>query len=116
MTRLPNRSNIERMNTILEVNPSGTLTLPKVLLKALGVSEGGKVKYDLRGDDVVLQPAKTPQYRLWTDEEFAMIKEDEEAIGDIMDKYFERKGLIYDPETATLREKGTPYMKRKKKV
>ncbi len=34
-----------RMNSFLQINPSGTLTLPKVLRKALGVAEGGVVMY-----------------------------------------------------------------------
>jgi len=43
------------MNSFLQINPSGTLTLPKVLRKALGVAEGGVVRVDLRNNTVVLQ-------------------------------------------------------------
>ena len=103
------------MNATVKVNSRGAMTLPKAVRKTLGVCEGGTLVYAVRGDDVVLQPAKASPFRLWTDEEIAMFKEDEEAIGDIMDKYWEKKGLVYDPKTATLHEKGTPYMKRKRK-
>jgi len=43
------------MNSFLQINPRRTLTLPKVLRKALSVAEGGVVMVDLRNNTVALQ-------------------------------------------------------------
>ena len=93
------------MNAILQVNSRGTLTLPKPLRKALGVSGGGTLVCDLRGDDVVLQSI-TSKYpiEIYTDERIAEFKEDEDSIGDI-EGLLEREGLVYDPETGTTHHK-----------
>jgi bifunctional DNA-binding transcriptional regulator/antitoxin component of YhaV-PrlF toxin-antitoxin module len=54
------------MNSSLQINPSGTLTLPKVLRRDLGVAEGCVVRVDLRNNTVVLQPAVTFPVELYT--------------------------------------------------
>ena len=115
------------MNTTLKINERGTLTLPKPLRKMLGVSDGGTLMYTFRDGDIILQPAATYPIEIYTDERIAEFQEAEDAIGDEMDKYFEERGLVYDPATRTvfekntlrvktIREKTTPYMKRKKKA
>ena len=106
---------LEGMNAILKVNSRGTLTLPKPLRKLLGISEGGMLMYSFREGNVTLQPAETYPIEIYTDERIAEFKEDEEAIGDRIDKLLEKKGLVYDPVTWTIREKGTPYLKQKGK-
>jgi len=118
------------MNAILKVNSRGTLTLPKPLREALGVSYGGTLVCDFRGYDVVLQPdmSKYPPIEMYTDERIAEFKEDEDSIGDIKG-LLEKEGLVYDPETGTIHKKEalmvcetqTPYRvkapsKKKKKV
>ena len=103
------------MNAILKINSRGTVTLPKALRNLLGVTDGGTLMCSLREEGVVLQPAMTYPIEIYTDERIAEFKEDEKAMGDMLDKYFERKGLVYDPETWTIREKKTPYPKRKRK-
>ena len=103
------------MNTILKVNSRGTVTLPKALRKVLGLGkDGGILMYSLRDGDVVIQPAQTYPYRIWTDEEIAMFKEEEEALGPSIDALYEKLGLVYDEKTGTIHEKGTPYMSKKK--
>ena len=115
------------MNTILKINDRGTMTLPKPWRKALGVSNGGVLMCNFHESTVMLQPAVTYPIEIYTDERIAEFKEDEDAIGDKMDKYLEERGLVYDPVTWTirekdapcakmLREKGTPYMKGKKQA
>jgi len=127
LTELLKFSILENMNTILKVNDRGTVTLPKPLRKMLGVSDGGTLMYSFREGTVMLQPAVTYPIEIYTDERIAEFKEDEDAVGDKMDKYLEERGLIYDPVTWTirekdapcanmLREKGTPYMKGKKQA
>ena len=46
---------IAHMNSFVQINPRRTLTLPKVLRKALGVAEGGVVIVDWCNNTVVLQ-------------------------------------------------------------
>ena len=108
MTEMLNFSILENMNAILKVNSRGTLTLPKPLRKMLGISEGGMLMYTFREGNVTLQPAETYPVRMYTDEEIAMFKEDEEEAGDMIDKILEKRGLVYDPKTWAIREKGTP--------
>jgi len=103
------------MNTILKVNSRGTVTLPKALRNVLGVVNGGTLMYSFKEGDVVLQPAVTYPVEIYTDERIAEFQEDDAAIGDIMDKYFEKKGWVYDADTWSIREKGAPYQKRKRK-
>ena len=82
---------------------------------------------NFRESTVMLQPAVTYPIEIYTDERIAEFKEDEDAAAELWDKYMEEKGLVYDPATRTmyeknathaktLCEKGTPYMKRKKKA
>jgi len=93
------------MNAILKVNSRGALTLPKPLREALGVPEGGTLVCDLRGDDVVLQSTTTKYpIEMYTDERIAEFEEDANAIGDKIDKFFEKMGWEYDPETGTIHE------------
>jgi len=109
------------MNAILKVNSRGTLTLPKPLREALGVSYGGTLVCDLRGCDVVLQPdmSKYPPIEMYTDERIAEFEEDANSIGDKIDKFFEKMGWEYDPETWSIHEKSmvcetqTPYVVKK---
>lgn len=94
------------------------MTLPKALRNVLGVVNGGTLMYSFKEGDVVLQPAATYPIRIYTDEEIAEFDAQDAALGDVMDKYFEKKGLVYDSDTWTIREKEKPYQarKRKKKV
>ena len=95
------------MNAILKVNSRGTLTLPKPLREALGVSGGGTLVCDVRGDDVVLQSTMTKYpIEMYTDKRIAEFKEDEDSIGDIKG-LLDKEGLVYDPETWTIRKKET---------
>jgi len=91
------------------------MTLPKTVRNLLGVSDGGTLVYSLNEDGVVLQPAVTYPIEIYTDERIAEFKEDEDAAAALIDEYLEKKGLVYDPEAWTIREKGTPYPKKKKK-
>ena len=127
LTELLNFSILENMNTILKINDRGTLTLPKPLRKALGVSNGGVLMCNFRESTVMLQAAVTYPVRMYTDKEIAEFDAADAALGDKMDKYLEERGLVYDPVTWTirekdtlgtkiLREKGTPYMRGKKQV
>ena len=90
------------MNAILKVNSRGTLTLPKPLREALGVSGGGTLVCGMRGGDVVLQSSTTKYpIEIYTDERIAEFEEDANSIGDI-EGLLEREGLVYDPETGTI--------------
>lgn len=60
------------MNTILQVNPRGTMTLPKSVRTMLGISSsGGIVMLNLRENDVVLQPAVAFPVEMYTDARIA---------------------------------------------
>jgi len=108
------------MNAILKVNSRGTLTLPKPLREALGVSGGGTLVCDVRGGDVVLQSSATKYpIEIYTDERIAEFEEDANSIGDKIDAFFEKMGWEYDPETWSIREKNmvcetqAPYVVKK---
>jgi bifunctional DNA-binding transcriptional regulator/antitoxin component of YhaV-PrlF toxin-antitoxin module len=60
------------MNTLLQVNPRGTVTLPKSVRKLLGISNsGGIIIMNLRDNDVVLQPAIAFPVEMYTDARMA---------------------------------------------
>ena len=104
------------MNAILKVNSRGTVTIPKALRNALGVTEGGTLMCSLKEEGVMLQPAETYPIRIYTDEEIAELDADDAALAGLVDEMLEKKGLVYDASTRTIREKSVPYMTRKKKA
>jgi len=56
------------MNTIVQVNPRGTLTLPKAVRKALGISTGGGiVMLSMRENEVALQPTAAFPIEMYTE-------------------------------------------------
>ena len=104
LTKFLNFSIVDFMNAIIKVNSRGTLTLPKAMRKALGVADGGTLLCDLQGGNVVLQSMMAYPIEMYTDERIAEFKEDEDSIGDI-EGLLEREGLVYDPETWSIRKK-----------
>ena len=70
------------MNTLLHVNPRGTVTLPKSVRKLLGLSNGGGiVLVNVRESDVVLQPAVAFPVEMYTDERLAEFDAAEAELG-----------------------------------
>jgi len=74
------------MNTILQINARGTLTLPKFVRKALGVGGGGVVMLDFRDNAVVLQPAVAFPIEMYTDARIAEFDEADAELGKRMAK------------------------------
>lgn len=70
------------MNKILQVNPRGSLTLPKAVRKALGIPQsGGIVMLDLRKNEVVLQPTVAFPFEMYTDARVAEFDAAGDALG-----------------------------------
>lgn len=70
------------MNTILQVNPRGSLTLPKAVRKALGISQsGGIVMLNVRENEVVLQPTAVFPVEMYTDARVAEFDAADEELG-----------------------------------
>jgi len=59
------------MQTTVQVNPRGSLTLPKALRKALGLEKGGTVLADLTDEGIVLRPAVSFPIEIYTKERVA---------------------------------------------
>lgn len=67
------------MTTTIQINERGTLTIPKILRKRLGFEGGGLVLVEESGDGLVIRPAVTFPYEIYSNERIAEFdKEDEE--------------------------------------
>ncbi len=73
---------IEIMNTIIQVNPRGSLTLPKAVRKALGIPQGGGiVMLNVRENEVVLQPTAAFPIEMYTDARVAEFDAADDELG-----------------------------------
>jgi len=96
------------MITMLKVNSRGTMTLPKPLREALGVGSGGTIAYTFRDGAAVLQSSVSnnwPPVEMYTDERIAEFDAADAALGEEVDRRFEKRGWIYDPKTRQIRDK-----------
>lgn len=59
------------MTTTIQINPRGTLTLPKPLRRALGLEKGGVVVAETSEAGVVLKPSVTFPIEIYSDERVA---------------------------------------------
>ena len=70
------------MNTLLHVNPRGTVTLPKSVRKLLGIPTGGGIiMVNVRESDVILQAAVAFPVEMYTDERLAEFDAAEAELG-----------------------------------
>jgi bifunctional DNA-binding transcriptional regulator/antitoxin component of YhaV-PrlF toxin-antitoxin module len=59
------------MTTTIQINTRGTLTLPKPLRQALGLTKGGMVVAETSVDGIVLKPSATFPIEIYSDERVA---------------------------------------------
>ena len=59
------------MNTILELNSRGTLTLPKAMRHLLGIDHGGRIIAEASEQGILLRPSVTFPIELYTDDRVA---------------------------------------------
>jgi len=59
------------MTTTIQINTRGTLTLPKPMRQALGLTKGGVVVAETSIDGIVLKPSVTFPIEIYTDERIA---------------------------------------------
>jgi AbrB family looped-hinge helix DNA binding protein len=69
------------METTIQVNRRGTLTLPKNLRKAVGLEEGGSVIAELSDSGIVLRPSVTFPIEIYADERIREFDEADAELG-----------------------------------
>jgi bifunctional DNA-binding transcriptional regulator/antitoxin component of YhaV-PrlF toxin-antitoxin module len=68
------------MNTILELNSRGALTLPKSLRRLLGVEHGGRIIAETSDQGVLLRPGVAFPIEIYTDARMAEFDAAEEDL------------------------------------
>ena len=69
------------MNTTIKINSRGTLTLPKVLRRTLGLDRGGVVVAETAKQGVLLRPSVTFPIEIYTDERVAEFDAADKKLG-----------------------------------
>ncbi len=69
------------MNTTIQINSRGTLTLPKVLRRTLGLDRGGVVVAETAKQGVLLRPSVTFPIEIYTDERVAEFDAADKELG-----------------------------------
>ena len=69
------------MNTSIQVNSRGTMTLPKALRGRLGLAKGGVVLAEVSDDGILLRPGVTVPIELYTDARVAEFDAADAALG-----------------------------------
>ena len=69
------------MNTTIQINSRGTLTLPKVLRRTLGLDRGGVVVAEIAKQGVLLRPSVTFPIEIYTDERVAEFDAADKELG-----------------------------------
>ncbi len=69
------------MTTTIQVSDRGTLTLPKLLRRAIGLDRGGTVVAEASEEGIVLRPSVTFPIELYTDERVREFDADDAALG-----------------------------------
>lgn len=69
------------MNTTIQINKRGTLTLPKALRRTLGVDRGGLVMVETAAEGILLRPSVTFPIEIYTDERVAEFDAADKELG-----------------------------------
>ena len=69
------------MNTTIRINSRGTLTLPKVLRRTLGLDRCGVVVAETAKQGVLLRPSVTFPIEIYTDERVAEFDAADKELG-----------------------------------
>jgi bifunctional DNA-binding transcriptional regulator/antitoxin component of YhaV-PrlF toxin-antitoxin module len=75
------------MTETIQINERGSLTLPKIFRKKLGLEKGGVVLAESTSEGVVLKPAVAFPIEIYTDERVSEFKVEEENLK----KYIKKK-------------------------
>lgn len=65
--QFPQRSASEEI--WIKILPKGLITIPKKIRKRLGIQEGDVAKARISGNEIIIKPRKSSNFRLFTDEE-----------------------------------------------
>ncbi len=77
------------MNTLVQINTRGAMTLPKVLRKKLGVEKGGVVLASVSASGIVLHPAAAFPIELYHEDRIAAF----DAADAELERHLAEKGL-----------------------
>lgn len=69
------------MNATIQINKRGTLTLPKVLRRTLGVDRGGTIVAETAEQGILLRPSVTFPIEIYTDERIAEFDAADKELG-----------------------------------
>lgn len=79
------------MNATIQINKRGTLTLPKVLRRTLGVDRGGMVVAETAEQGILLRPSVTFPIEIYTDERIAEFDTADKELGRRLKRKRKRK-------------------------
>jgi AbrB family looped-hinge helix DNA binding protein len=69
------------MTKVININPRGTLTLPKELRRRLGLARGGQLVAEETPEGLLLRPGATFPVEIYTDERLAeFARNNEQAL------------------------------------
>ena len=69
------------MTKVININPRGTLTLPKELRRRLGLPQGGQIVAEETREGILLRPGATFPVEIYTDKRLAeFARQNEEAL------------------------------------
>jgi AbrB family looped-hinge helix DNA binding protein len=74
------------MNTTIQINSRGTLTIPKALRKNLGLDKGGIVHAENTKDGIMLRPTVTFPIEIYTDDRVKEFDESDSELESLLRK------------------------------
>ena len=77
------------MNVTIQLNPRGTLTLPKTLRKAIGLEKGGMLLAESTPEGILLRPGMTFPVEIYSAERVAEF----DAADDALRRHLKRKRM-----------------------
>ena len=96
MTELLKFSNSVIMSEKLKIGKRGVITLPAKLRKKYGIRESDYLLVEETEEGLLLKPMISMPIEIYTEERIAEFFEDDEKIGEILDKIEAKEGELAD--------------------